>query len=156
LGAGLDIDLGLGLIGDGTGTPGTENPGTETPGTDPGDGNTGGVGTVDPGTENPGTGTNNPGTGNGSGTGNSTSGTNTGNGNTTGGNNGTTGTSNILVAAAGSTAIGGAIAADTTPRSTSGQGRTALANTGMDASLVPLALLLLAAGLLMLRKRRVS
>ncbi|OAE01139.1 LPXTG cell wall anchor domain-containing protein [Arthrobacter sp. OY3WO11] len=62
--------------------------------------------------------------------------------------------------AAGSTAVGGAIVMDT--RASSGtrnapaQGATALANTGVDASLAPLALLLLAAGLLMLRKRKMS
>jgi LPXTG-motif cell wall-anchored protein len=58
--------------------------------------------------------------------------------------------------------VSGAIGVDTSARSTATQGATAngstaLANTGMDASLVPLALLLLVAGLLvLLRKRKVS
>jgi hypothetical protein len=41
--------------------------------------------------------------------------------------------------------------------STTAQGGTAsLANTGLDASLVPLALILLVAGVLLLRRRRTS
>jgi hypothetical protein len=48
------------------------------------------------------------------------------------------------------------VTVDTTPRNTPAQGAATLANTGLDASLVPLALLLVAAGLLMLRKRRMS
>ena len=131
----------IGLIGGGNGT---ETPGTGTPG----DGNTGGVGTVDPGTSNPGNDTDN-GAGTGDGTGNGTAGTDNG--------SGTISTGSFPVAAAGSTAVGGAIPAVSTPRNTPTQnGAAALANTGVDASLVPLALLMLVAGLLMLRKRKVS
>jgi len=62
--------------------------------------------------------------------------------------------------------VSGAISTVTAPRSTPASGNSALANTGTahaglantgwDGSLVPLALLILVAGLLMLRKRKVS
>jgi hypothetical protein len=78
----------------------------------------------------------------------------------------TSGNGSVSAAPAGSTAVSGAIAPVTAPRSTAGNGNSALANTGAahaglantgwDGTLVPLALLLLAGGLLMLRKRKVS
>ncbi|MCO4254579.1 hypothetical protein [Pseudarthrobacter cellobiosi] len=105
-------------------------------------GGTDGCGT--PGTETPGTDTTDPGTG--------TTGTTdpgTGTTGTTGG-----GTTGITVVPAG-TSTGSVSSAATTMGNTSGQGGTAtLAKTGMDASLIPLALILLLAGLLMLKPRR--
>ncbi|PNI07895.1 hypothetical protein CXX84_14815 [Arthrobacter sp. AFG7.2] len=109
----------------------------------------GGNGTVNPGTTAPG-----PDSGNTNNTGTTGSGTVPG--------ITSTGTGGVSTApAAGSTAVGGAIAVDaasgsTGARGTPAQGTNALAKTGVDASMLPLALLLLMAGLLMLRKRKVS
>ncbi|MET3163789.1 UNVERIFIED_ORG: LPXTG-motif cell wall-anchored protein [Arthrobacter sp. UYEF10] len=170
LDAAVDIDLGLDTSGvlddanvgldacviigggtDGCGTPGTETPGTETPGndtTDQGTGITGGTDTTDPSTGTTGgTDTTDPSTG-------TTGGTDTTDPST--GTSGTTGsdTTGITVLPAGNT-TGSVSAAVNTTGSTPGQaGATMLAKTGMDASLIPLALILLLAGLLMLKRRR--
>ncbi|MGN6442298.1 MAG: hypothetical protein ACTHL6_10425, partial [Arthrobacter sp.] len=124
----------------------------------PGDGTTGDTGTLDPGTTDPDTST--PGSTDTAGNG----GTSTGDDST--GMNGATGNGNFPAAPAGSTAVSGAIAPVAAPRNTpmngisalanTGAAHTGLANTGWDGTLVPLALLLLAGGLLMLRKRKVS
>ncbi|MET1089123.1 MAG: hypothetical protein ABWY04_18730, partial [Arthrobacter sp.] len=131
----LGIDLGIGGGNGGTETPGNEDPSTENP-----DSGTGGNGTVDPGTGG------NPSTDNSGTDGNGT----TDDATVTGSGNGGT-----FAAAARSTAVGGVIGTDSSHRSTTGQG-SALANTGTDISLVPFALLLLGAGIFLLRKRRIS
>ncbi len=135
---GLDACVIIGGGTDGCGTPGTETPGTETPGndtTDQGTGITGGTDITDPGTGTTGgTDARDPGTG----------------------TSGTTGsdTTGITVLPAGNT-TGSVSAAVNTTGSTPGQGgATMLAKTGMDASLIPLALILLLAGLLMRKRRR--
>ncbi|MBE4717190.1 LPXTG cell wall anchor domain-containing protein [Pseudarthrobacter sp. AB1] len=72
------------------------------------------------------------------------------------GTDGTTGagTTGITVLPAGNTTGSVSAAVNTTGNTTSQGGATMLAKTGMDASLIPLALILLLAGLLMLKRRR--
>lgn len=70
------------------------------------------------------------------------------------GTTGDTDTTGITVLPAGNTTGSVSAAVNTRGNTTSQGGATMLAKTGMDASLIPLALILLLAGLLMLKRRR--
>ncbi|WP_255767776.1 hypothetical protein [Pseudarthrobacter sulfonivorans] len=134
---GACVAVALGGSADCAGTPGTTDPGTTNPGAaDPG--------TTNPGTTDPGTGSDSPGisvlpAGTTSGAVAVSEGTVTGG------------------AVAGATVTGGMLSGATDTASATSQGSTGmLARTGLDASLIPLALILLIGGALLLKRRRTS
>jgi hypothetical protein len=157
-GLGATVDLGLGLdtsglldettvdVGGsviiGGSTDSAENPGTTDPGTGtagPGTGTTGDTDTPGPGTETPAAGTDS---------------TDAGTGTTDTAGSGAGGFTVVpagLITGAVTTGAGGP-AADAPAQG----GSQTLAKTGLDASLIPLALTLMVAGVLLLRRRRAS